>query len=80
MKNEEYENYFKAYPFNSGYFMCVKLKEGFDGDKIRKILLEKYDTGLINMNNVLRLAFSSVAEKDISQLFENIYLACKEFK
>lgn len=76
LSNEKYAKYFKAYPFNSGYFMCVKLKEGLDGEKIRKILLDKYDTGLINLNNVFRLAFSSVSADDIPQLFENIYLAC----
>jgi len=78
LSNEEYAKYFKAYPFNSGYFMCIKLRENLDGEKIRKILLDKYDTGLINLNNVLRLAFSCVAVKDIPMLFENIYNACKD--
>jgi aspartate/methionine/tyrosine aminotransferase len=78
LQKAEYAEYFKAYPFNSGYFMCVKLKDGLDGEKIRKILLDEYDTGLINLNNVFRLAFSSVSEKDIPQLFENIYHACKD--
>jgi len=78
LSNKKYEPYFKAYPFNSGYFMCVKLKEGLDGEQIRRILLDKYDTGLINLNNVFRIAFSAAAEKDIPQLFENIYLACQD--
>jgi aspartate/methionine/tyrosine aminotransferase len=80
LSNQKYAAYFKAYPFNSGYFMCVKLKEGLDGEAIRKILLDKYDTGLINLNNVFRIAFSAAAEKDIPALFENIYLACKDFE
>ena len=78
LTDNKYSSYFKAYPFNSGYFMCVKLKEGLDGEKIRNLLLNKYDTGLINMNNVLRLAFSGVAERDVPELFENIYNACKD--
>jgi aspartate/methionine/tyrosine aminotransferase len=80
LRDSKYENYFKPYPFNSGYFMCIRLKKGLDGEQIRKILLDKYDTGLINLNNVFRIAFSAAAEKDIPALFENIYLACKDFE
>ncbi|MBN2612686.1 MAG: aminotransferase class I/II-fold pyridoxal phosphate-dependent enzyme [Bacteroidales bacterium] len=78
LKKQEYKEYFRALPFNSGYFMCVKLKDGIDGEKLRHLLLNKYDTGIINMSNVIRIAFSSVAEKDIPLLFDNIYHACKE--
>lgn len=78
LKDEKYKACFEALPFNSGYFMCVKLKEGFDGEKIRRILIDKYSTGIINLNNVIRIAFSSVAASDMKTLFENIYLACKE--
>ena len=80
LSDTKYETYFKAYPFNSGYFMCVQLKEGLDGEQIRKILLDKYDTGLINLNNVFRIAFAAAAEKDIPALFENIYKACSDFE
>jgi aspartate/methionine/tyrosine aminotransferase len=76
LKDKKFEKYFIAYPFNSGYFMCVKLREGLDGESIRHILLDKYDTGIINLNNVIRIAFSAAAEKDIPQLFENLYNAC----
>jgi aspartate/methionine/tyrosine aminotransferase len=78
LKDQKYQECFKAYPFNSGYFMCVQLAEGLDGEKIRKVLLDEYSTGIINMNNVFRLAFSSVAESDIPELVENIYQACKK--
>lgn len=71
-----YKDYFHALPFNSGYFMCIKLKDGIDGEKLRHHLLDKYDTGTINMNNVIRIAFSSVSEADIPLLFDNIYHAC----
>ncbi len=78
LKTEKYLKYFKALPFNSGYFMCVQLAEGLDGDKIRKVLIEKYSIGVINLNNILRIAYSAVASKDVSELFEGIYSACKE--
>lgn len=80
LQNEKYKTYFTAYPFNSGYFMCVRLAEGLDGEAIRQILLSKYDTGVINMNNVLRIAFSAAAERDIPELFDNIYAACADYK
>ena len=74
----KYKEYFQALPFNSGYFMCIRLKDGLDGEKLRHLLLDKYDTGVIHMNHIIRIAFSSVAESDIPKLFENIYNACKE--
>ena len=77
LQTPKYEKYLKAYPFNSGYFMCVRLKKDIDGEKIRQVLLEQYDTGIINMDNMIRIAFSSVAEKDIPTLFENLYKACE---
>jgi len=76
--NPKYSPLFKALPFNSGYFMCLDIAEGIDGEELRQLLLSKYDTGVINMSNVIRLAFAAVAEKDIEGLFENIYNACKE--
>lgn len=76
---EKYDEFFEALPFNSGYFMCIKLKK-HEGEVIRKILLEKYDTGLIALGDVLRVAFSAVPEDKISELFDNIYNACKESK
>lgn len=79
LKEEKYKQYFKALPFNSGYFMCIELKD-LDAEKIRLLLLEKYSAGTISIGNMLRIAFSAVAEKDISELFENIYEACKEIK
>jgi aspartate/methionine/tyrosine aminotransferase len=78
-KNSElYEKYFTTLPFNSGYFMCLKVNEGMDAEKIRKTLLEKYDTGLIAIGNLLRIAFSSVPKNDLERLFENIYKASQD--
>jgi aspartate/methionine/tyrosine aminotransferase len=75
----QYEKYFKPLPFNSGYFMCIQLNEGLDGEKIRRILLDRFDTGVISMGKVIRVAFSSVAAEDITTLFNNIYEACSLF-
>jgi aspartate/methionine/tyrosine aminotransferase len=74
----KYNDFFAALPFNSGYFMCIRLKEGLDGEKLRYLLLDKFDTGVIHINNIIRIAYSSVAEADIPVLFKNIYNACRE--
>jgi DNA-binding transcriptional MocR family regulator len=60
--------------------MCLQLKEGLDGEAIRQILLEKYQTGLINLANTFRIAFSSVSEDKIEEMFENILAACRDFE
>ncbi len=80
LQNEAYKLYFKALPYNSGYFMCIELAEGLDGEKTRKLLIEKYGIGVIAFDNLLRIAFSAVSESNIQPLFEGIYMACKEFK
>lgn len=80
LKNEDYKTYFTALPYNSGYFMCIKLAEGFDAEKLRKILIEKYSIGVISLGNLLRIAYAAVAAKDIEELFEGIYNACKEYQ
>jgi aspartate/methionine/tyrosine aminotransferase len=78
LKEEKYRKYFKALPFNSGYFMCVQLAEGLDSDKVRQVLIQKYSIGTISLNGILRLAFSAVAASDIKEMFEGIYKACEE--
>lgn len=80
LSNEKYKECFHAIPYNSGYFMCVKLAEGLEGEKIRKVLIEKYGIGLISLGNVLRIAYSAVAAQDVSEMFEGIYKACMDFK
>jgi aspartate/methionine/tyrosine aminotransferase len=75
----EYGDYFEAMPFNSGYFMCVRLKRS-DPDRVWELLLNKYNTGVICYSEkaLLRLAFASTPLDKIEKLFANIYLACRE--
>ena len=80
LKDEKYKSCFAALPYNSGYFMCIKLAEGLDGEKIRQILLERYSIGLISLGNILRIAYSAVAASDIKAMFEGIYNACLDCK
>jgi aspartate/methionine/tyrosine aminotransferase len=80
LEDKKYKKFFEAIPYNSGYFMCVRLAEGLSGEKIRQILIEKYSIGLISLGNVLRIAYSAVAASDVKEMFEGIYLACKDCK
>ncbi len=73
----EFGESFLAMPFNSGYFMCVKLK-GADPEAVRNVLLNEFDTGVIVLSGLIRLAFSSVPHDRLEQLFTNIHEAvCK---
>ena len=73
----EYGEYFKPMPFNSGYFMCLKM-DSVDPEKLRRKLLDKYSSGVIVMNNLVRIAFSSTPLAKLPILFENIYNAARE--
>ncbi len=76
LKKPEYLEHIEPLPFNSGYFMCVRLRKGLDAEKLRLHLLEKYSTGVIVFGNVIRLAFSAVPKTKIPELINNLYLAC----
>lgn len=78
LSKPEYKEYFTPLPFNSGYFMCVEPKKGLNAEEIRKHLLEKYDTGVIVLGNVIRLAFSAVPQAQLATLVENLYQACRD--
>jgi len=76
--NPKYANYFEPVPFNSGYFMCVRLKKGLVAEEVRVQLLNNYSTGVIVLGDVIRLAFSAVPQAKLPTLVENLYLACAD--
>jgi aspartate/methionine/tyrosine aminotransferase len=78
LQQSKYFEYFEPLPFNSGYFMCIKIKKGIDTENLRAQLLNKYSTGVIALGEVIRLAFSAVPQSKIPELFENLYNACKD--
>jgi aspartate/methionine/tyrosine aminotransferase len=75
--HKEYAEYIRPLPFNSGYFLCLKALNG-KAEEIRRTLLERYDTGVIALYNLLRVAFSSTPYELLEKLFDNIYRAAKE--
>ncbi|MDQ0225288.1 aminotransferase class I/II-fold pyridoxal phosphate-dependent enzyme [Metabacillus niabensis] len=72
LAKEEYNKYWTYYPFNSGYFMCLKL-HNINAEELRVHLLDKYGVGTISINATdLRIAFSCVEASDIEELFDLI--------
>ena len=78
--DSKYKGVWDAYPFNSGYFMCIRLKS-VDAETLRRHLLEKYGVGLISMGKRdLRIAFSCLEESDILELFNIIFQGVKDLE
>jgi aspartate/methionine/tyrosine aminotransferase len=73
----EYDEFFSPLPFNSGYFMCLRLKN-LEAETVRKILLEKHSIGVIAIGKMLRLAYSATPLSRLERLFGGIVEACRE--
>ena len=72
LANPKYHDAWDVYPFNSGYFMCLKLKK-VEAEPLRIHLLDKYGVGLISLGkHDLRVAFSCVEKEDLQELFDTI--------
>ena len=68
----------ELYPFNSGYFMCVRVK-GADAEQVRLHLLDRYGIGVIATSATdLRIAFSCLELEEIEPLFEMLHRAIGE--
>ncbi|MFC5405535.1 aminotransferase class I/II-fold pyridoxal phosphate-dependent enzyme [Cohnella soli] len=68
------------YPFNSGYFMCLKLLTA-DAEAVRQRLLNEYAVGTIALGETdLRVAFSCIEEENLEDLFDRIYKAVLDVK
>ncbi|MDR6553914.1 aminotransferase class I/II-fold pyridoxal phosphate-dependent enzyme [Paenibacillus qinlingensis] len=68
------------YPFNSGYFMCLKLKT-VDAEALRLHLLNQHGVGTIALGETdLRVAFSCIEESNLEELFNLIYQSVKEIE
>lgn len=78
LEQDEYNDLWDYYPFNSGYFMCLKLK-GVDAETLRQHLLANHGVGVISLGeNDVRVAFSCVEEEELKNLFDLIYQVVKD--
>jgi aspartate/methionine/tyrosine aminotransferase len=69
-----------VYPFNSGYFMLVKVA-GVDAEKLRVHLLDQHGVGLIATSPTdIRVAFSCLDVHDVEPLFEALHQAIQELR
>ena len=77
---EQYARHWDVYPFNAGYFMCLRVK-GVAAEKLRLHLLEKYGVGVIAMGQSdVRVAFSCLELDQIEPLFELTARAIDELR
>ncbi|CAM4115436.1 aminotransferase class I/II-fold pyridoxal phosphate-dependent enzyme [Paenibacillus alkaliterrae] len=66
------------YPFNSGYFMCLKLSH-VSAEAVRVHLLNQYGIGTIALGETdLRVAFSCIEEEHLEELYDTIFKAVNE--
>lgn len=71
-RKAEYADCWDVYPFNSGYFMCVRLKD-VDADRVRQHLLEHHGLGTIALGATdLRIAFSCLTSAQIPDVFARL--------
>ncbi len=78
LSSSEFADVWQAYPFNSGYFMCLKLK-ALDAETFRKYLLQKYGIGVqTDSDRDIRVTLSSVEEKDLENLYKTMATAARE--
>ncbi len=75
-----YAESWSVYPFNSGYFMLVKV-EGVDAEKLRVHLLDEHGVGLIATSATdIRVAFSCLEVEEVEPLFEALHQAIQELR
>ena len=80
LDSSKYGEAWDYYPFNSGYFMCLKLKT-VEAETLRLHLLDQYGIGTIALGSTdLRIAFSCVEIENIEELFSDIYKGVKDLE
>ncbi len=68
----------KPLPFNSGYFMTMELERG-SSEELRRHLLKNEGIGTIALNEkYLRIAYSSVDNRDLKALFTAVFEAADQ--
>ncbi len=82
LKDSKYREAFAPYPFNSGYFMCIRLTDpDIDAEMLRLHLLNHYGIGLISIGSRnLRVAFSCLEKDQVTLLFDMILKGVNELK
>jgi aspartate/methionine/tyrosine aminotransferase len=74
----EFSEVFDILPFNSGYFMCIRINKAINAEQVRQLLITQYSTGVIVFDDLIRIAFSSTPVHQLETLYRNIYEAGKK--
>ncbi|MBA3685563.1 MAG: aminotransferase class I/II-fold pyridoxal phosphate-dependent enzyme [Planctomycetes bacterium] len=79
-RKSEYADCWDVYPFNAGYFMCLRVK-GIEADALRLRLLDEHGLGTIALGKTdLRVAFSCLLESQIPDVFARIAQATRALR
>lgn len=79
-RKPEYADCWDVYPFNSGYFMCLRVKKT-TAEAVRQELLAKHGVGTIALGQTeLRVAFSCLTEEQIPEVFKRIAEAVRAIR
>ena len=79
LADDKFAKHFKAYPYNSGYFMTMKLVNGLEANAFRLYALKEKGVGTISIGaENIRVAFSCTDVENIADLFEKLYEAAEE--
>jgi len=80
LSTDKYDDAWEFYPFNSGYFMCFRMKT-VNAETLRVHLLDKYGVGTISVGDEdLRVAFSCTEESQIEDLVSIIYQGVQDLR
>ena len=80
LDNPDFARVWEPYPFNAGYFMCLRLKD-VDAEELRVRLIEQYGVGVIAEGGTdIRIAFSSLEVDEIPDLFDIMYRCATEMQ
>ncbi len=73
LSTDKYDDSWEFYPFNSGYLMCLKLKQ-VDAEDLRVHLLKRYGVGTISVGvRDLRIAYSCIEVEQLEEVVNIIY-------
>jgi len=80
LSDSKYADSWDVYPFNSGYFMCLRLKDT-DAEAVRIHILDRYGVGVISLGERdLRVAFSCIEKEDVQELFDAIHSGVQDLR
>lgn len=80
LRKPHYDRAWEVYPFNSGYFMCLKLKT-VNARELRRHLLSRYGVGTVSLSDTdLRVAFPCIEEQHMDHLYSLIYQGVEDLE